>query len=101
MYFNCRSLLPKIDELAALCSANKPDVVCLVETWLCMDILDMERYKHADFDKANKLLCDMDLDKILNADIQTKWKRFRSAFLDVMKQCIPRSVLRQEITDPG
>jgi len=42
MYFNCRSLLPKIDELAALCSANKPDVVCLVETWLCMDILDTE-----------------------------------------------------------
>ena len=42
MYFNCRSLLPKIDELATLFSAYKPDVVCLVETWLCMDILDTE-----------------------------------------------------------
>ena len=42
MYFNCRSLLSKIDELAALCSTNMPDVVCLVETWLCMDILDTE-----------------------------------------------------------
>ena len=52
------------------------------------------RYKHADFDKANELLCDMDLDKILNPyDIQTSWKRFKSAFLDVMEQCIPRSVL--------
>lgn len=42
MYFNCRSLLPKFDELAALCSTNMPDVVCLVETWLCSDILDTE-----------------------------------------------------------
>jgi len=29
MYFNCRSLLPKLDELAALCSASNPDIVCL------------------------------------------------------------------------
>ena len=32
MYFNCRSLLPKIDELAALC----------VETWLSVDVSDSE-----------------------------------------------------------
>ena len=42
MYFNCRSLLPKIDELAALCIMNMPDVVCLAETWLCTDTLDTE-----------------------------------------------------------
>ena len=42
MYFNYRSLLPKIDKLAVLCSTNMPDVVCLVETWLCMDILETE-----------------------------------------------------------
>ena len=42
MYFNCRSLPPKIDELAALCTANNPDVVCLVETWLSADVLDLE-----------------------------------------------------------
>ena len=42
VYFNCRSLLPKIDELTVLCITNMPDIVCLVETWLCMDILDME-----------------------------------------------------------
>jgi len=29
MYFNCRSVLPKLDELAALCSANNPDIVLL------------------------------------------------------------------------
>ena len=35
-------MLPKIDELAALCSAENPDVVCLVETWLGHDITDNE-----------------------------------------------------------
>ena len=42
MYFNCRSLPPKIDELSALCAAKSPDVVCLVETWLSPDILASE-----------------------------------------------------------
>ena len=42
LYFNCRSLLPKIDEVTVLCITNMPDIVCLVETWLCMDILDTE-----------------------------------------------------------
>ena len=42
MYFNCRSLLPKLDELAAFCSANNPDIECLVETWLCGDVLNNE-----------------------------------------------------------
>ena len=47
------------------------------------------RYKHADFDRANELLCDMDRDDILNSyDIQMSWKRFKSAFLDVMEQCL-------------
>ena len=46
MYFNCRSLLPKIDELTALCEANRPDVVCLVETWLSADVLDTEIFIH-------------------------------------------------------
>ena len=42
MYFNCRSILPKLDKLAALCSANNPDIVCLVETWLCDDVSNRE-----------------------------------------------------------
>ena len=29
MYFNCRSILPKSDELAALCAANNPDAVAM------------------------------------------------------------------------
>ena len=39
---NCRSMLPKFDELAALCSNDKPDIICHVETWLCKDVLDSE-----------------------------------------------------------
>ena len=31
MYFNARSILPKIDELRALCANNKPNIV---ESWL-------------------------------------------------------------------
>ena len=38
----CRSIVPKFDELVYLCSANKPSIVCLTETWLCSDILDSE-----------------------------------------------------------
>ena len=44
MYFNCRSLIPKLDELNAICQANKPDVVCLVETWLSTNIFDSELF---------------------------------------------------------
>ena len=35
-------MFPKIDELIAPCSANTPDIVCLVETWLSGDVLDRE-----------------------------------------------------------
>ena len=42
MYFNARSLLPKIDELRLICASSRPDVVCVVETWLCDEITDCE-----------------------------------------------------------
>ena len=44
MYFDCRSLSPKIiiNKLAALCAANKPDVVCLIKIRLSDDVLDSE-----------------------------------------------------------
>ena len=42
MYFNCRSILPKFDELVCLCLASNPAVVCPTETWLCSDIVDTE-----------------------------------------------------------
>ena len=34
-----RSLLPKIDELRIICSLSKPDIVCIVESWLD-DVID-------------------------------------------------------------
>ena len=52
------------------------------------------RYNHADFDRANELLCDLDLNDIFDhTNIQTSWLQFKCAFLDVMAQCIPRSVV--------
>ena len=42
LYFNARSLLPKIDYLRLLCTMYKPDCVCIVESWLSSDILDSE-----------------------------------------------------------
>ena len=42
VYYNARSLLPKFDELCTICATCKPDVVCLVESWLCDDISDNE-----------------------------------------------------------
>ena len=44
LYYNCRSLLPKIDYLRAVTFSDHPDVICLVETWLSPDILDNELY---------------------------------------------------------
>ena len=40
LYYNARSLLPKFDELCALCEL--PGVVCIVETWLAEEITDAE-----------------------------------------------------------
>ena len=42
MYYNVRSLLPKLDELKAICATSIPDIVCVVETWLDNSILDNE-----------------------------------------------------------
>ena len=42
LYFNARSLLPKIEELRALCVTNSPDIVCVVEKWVDNSILDCE-----------------------------------------------------------
>ena len=72
------------------------------------------RYNHADFDRANELLCDLNPNDIFHTNIQTSWLQFKCAFLDVMAniqtswlvtlirkcafldvmaQCIPRSVV--------
>ena len=36
------SLVPKIDEFRAVCETSKPDIVCIVETWLDHNITDHE-----------------------------------------------------------
>ena len=35
-------VLPKLDDLRLMCTLEKPDVVCIVETWLCSDITNNE-----------------------------------------------------------
>ena len=41
-YFNARSLLPKIDEVRAICANMHYDLVVVVESWLSAEILDSE-----------------------------------------------------------
>ena len=42
MYFNARSLFPKFDELSLLVESHNPDIISIVEPWLCADIPDDE-----------------------------------------------------------
>ncbi len=42
LYFNARSLLPKIDELRALVEQKSPHIICIVESWLSESIEDNE-----------------------------------------------------------
>ena len=44
MYYNIRSLLSKVDELRAISEATKPDIICIVETWLDNNIPDNELF---------------------------------------------------------
>ena len=34
LYFNARSWLPKLDELHLIVEAERPDIICVNETWL-------------------------------------------------------------------
>ena len=42
LYFNAKSILPKMDELKIVVAAKHPSIVCIVETWLCEVISDLE-----------------------------------------------------------
>ena len=54
------------------------------------------RYNLANFELANDLLCDIDFDEILDpGDIEESWRHFKTIFMEVMEQCIPKSVLPQ------
>ena len=50
------------------------------------------RYKFADFERANELLCDLDVNEVLDpSSIQRSWAKLKAIFLDVIEQCIPKS----------
>ena len=42
LYYNARSILPNLDELRAGVLFQKPDIICIVETWLSEDVTDYE-----------------------------------------------------------
>ena len=42
MYYNARSLLPKVNELAATAKVLQPTIICVVETWLSDQDTDPE-----------------------------------------------------------
>ena len=42
LYYNTRSILPKLDELRAGVLFKKTDIICIVETWLSEDVTDYE-----------------------------------------------------------
>lgn len=42
VYYNARSLLPKLDELRVMVEDSHPDVVCVTESWLCCEISNDE-----------------------------------------------------------
>ena len=42
LYFNVRSLIPKIDHLRVICASQNPGFVCIVETWLNSEVDDSE-----------------------------------------------------------
>ena len=42
LYYNARSLFPKLDHLKAECSLLNPDIICITESWLDDSITDNE-----------------------------------------------------------
>ena len=42
LYFNARSLLPKLDELVLIVHTQAPDVICITESWLCPEFQESE-----------------------------------------------------------
>ena len=42
LYYNARSLIPKMDELRTIVESQRPSVICVVETWLSEEVSDQE-----------------------------------------------------------
>ena len=42
LYYNARSLFPKIDELRLEYANRRPDIVCIVESWIDNSVTDGE-----------------------------------------------------------
>lgn len=57
IYSNARSLLSKIDELRLVSEATKPDIICLVETWLDNDVTNNELFLSNSGSESSRWWC--------------------------------------------
>ena len=44
LYYNARSLLPKLSELQLLAGSCSPDIICITESWISKEIRDSELF---------------------------------------------------------
>ena len=59
------------------------------------------RYNHADWERANQKISDMNLDQIFcGDDIDLCWTRWKTAFLKIMDDCIPKARLPDSLNPP-
>ena len=47
------------------------------------------RYAHANFERANTLLDEINWDELLNGNVDQMWAAWEAEFMSVMRQCIP------------
>ena len=47
------------------------------------------RYAHANFERANTLLDEINWDELLNGNVDQMWAAWETEFMSVMRQCIP------------
>ena len=96
LYFNARSLTPKLNELRVLCDLRKPDIVCITESWLREDIGLSECSIHG----YHCVRCDRHRHGGAEADIDKAWELWLRTFLSIMNECIPKKTITQKCTLP-
>ena len=58
------------------------------------------RYQHADFDRANDLLGDVNWEELLQGDVDQMWTAWEEKFMTVMHQCVPTANLSMKSRVP-
>ena len=91
-YFSTCSIIPQLanSDHLGLCVTMR----CLHMSYYPACRRQVWRYKHANFERASELLCDIEIEDVIDPfNIQDSWSCFNTTFLDIMEQCIPRAIL--------